>query len=148
MLCEEAPKAGDHKVELSKRFVGTAAGGVREYVVAPPLRAEIDKALSLVKSAVTKKRSYAAYLHGSFGAGKGHFLTVLHAVLNSGPETREKERLGRLEPPRPGRGPRRPPPLPHGGGRLGPGRPRFRTAVCGLREILPWVHRTAQRLRR
>ncbi|MDX2732512.1 MULTISPECIES: hypothetical protein [Streptomyces] len=58
VLCEEAPKAGDHKAELSGRFVGTAAEGVREHVVAPPLRAEIDQALSLVKSAVTKKRSY------------------------------------------------------------------------------------------
>lgn len=90
---EEDLKAGDYKVELSEGFAGTAAGGVSEYVVTPLLRAEFDKALSLVKGAVTKKRSYASYLHGSFGAGKSHFLTVLHAVLDGDPETLTKPRL-------------------------------------------------------
>ncbi|MBT2411744.1 hypothetical protein J7I94_14400 [Streptomyces sp. ISL-12] len=85
--------SGDFKVELSEGFAGTAAGGVAEYVVTPQLQGEFDKALGLVKGAVTKKRSYAAYLHGSFGAGKSHFLTVLHAVLQGDPATRTKPRL-------------------------------------------------------
>ncbi|MFF7900467.1 hypothetical protein ACIP4X_09370 [Streptomyces sp. NPDC088817] len=66
--------AGDFKVELSQGFTGRSAGRVEEYVVTPQLREEFDKALKLVRGAVRKNASYAAYLHGSFGAGKSHFL--------------------------------------------------------------------------
>lgn len=85
--------AGDFKVELSQGFGGRSAGRVEEYVVTPQLQAEFDKALKLVRGAVRKNASYAAYLHGSFGAGKSHFLTVLHAVLNGDPAARAKPRL-------------------------------------------------------
>ncbi|MFJ3665550.1 hypothetical protein ACIPSE_03740 [Streptomyces sp. NPDC090106] len=85
--------AGDFKVELSQGFSGKAAGRVGEYVVTPQLQEQFGKALRLVRGAVRKKTSYAAYLHGSFGAGKSHFLTVLHAVLNGEPEARAKPRL-------------------------------------------------------
>ncbi|MFJ5155190.1 hypothetical protein ACIQCF_27075 [Streptomyces sp. NPDC088353] len=54
---------------------------------------KFDRALKLVRGAVRKNASYAAYLHGSFGAGKSHFLTVLHAVLNGEPAARAKPRL-------------------------------------------------------
>ncbi|MEV6437653.1 hypothetical protein [Streptomyces anulatus] len=85
--------AGDFKVELSRGFSGSAAGSVEEYVVTEQLRREFDTALRLVRSAVKKNKSHAAYLHGSFGAGKSHFLTVLHAVLNGEPAVRAKPRL-------------------------------------------------------
>ncbi len=85
--------AGDFKVELSRGFSGSAAGSVDEYVVTDQLRKEFDTALRLVRSAVKKNKSHAAYLHGSFGAGKSHFLTVLHAVLNGEPAVRTKPRL-------------------------------------------------------
>jgi hypothetical protein len=85
--------AGDFKVELSQGFTGRSAGRVEEYVVTPQLREEFDKALKLVRGAVRKSASYAAYLHGSFGAGKSHFLTVLHAVLNGDAAARAKPRL-------------------------------------------------------
>ncbi|MFE9169883.1 hypothetical protein ACFYNZ_10220 [Streptomyces kebangsaanensis] len=68
--------AGDFKVELSQGFSGRSAGRVEEYVVTPQLREEFDKALKLVRGAVRKDASYAAYLHGSFGAGKTSFLMV------------------------------------------------------------------------
>lgn len=64
-----------------------------DYVVTEQLAKEFDKALRLVRGAVRKNASYAAYLHGSFGAGKSHFLTVLHAVLNGDPAARAKPRL-------------------------------------------------------
>ncbi|WP_042366886.1 hypothetical protein [Streptacidiphilus neutrinimicus] len=80
---KEDVHAGDFKVELSQGFTGSSAGSVKDYVVTPQLAAEFDKALKLVRGAVRKNTSYAAYLHGSFGAGKSHFLTVLHAVLNN-----------------------------------------------------------------
>ncbi|KUN85555.1 hypothetical protein AQJ66_13695 [Streptomyces bungoensis] len=85
--------AGDFKVELSQGFTGDSAGRVEEYVVTPQLREQFDKALKLVRGAVRKNASYAAYLHGSFGAGKSHFLTVLHAVLNGDASARAKPRL-------------------------------------------------------
>jgi hypothetical protein len=85
--------AGDFKVELSQGFAGDSAGRVEEYVVTPQLQAQFGKALKLVRGAVRKNASYAAYLHGSFGAGKSHFLTVLHAVLNGDASARAKPRL-------------------------------------------------------
>ncbi|MFJ6420462.1 hypothetical protein [Streptomyces hydrogenans] len=85
--------AGDFKVELSQGFTGKSAGRVEEYVVTPQLQEQFRKALNLVGGAVRKNTSYAAYLHGSFGAGKSHFLTVLHAVLNGEPSVRTKPRL-------------------------------------------------------
>ncbi|MEW1869245.1 hypothetical protein AB0420_14080 [Streptomyces caelestis] len=85
--------AGDFKVELSQGFSGRSAGRVEEYVVTPQLQEQFGKALKLVRGAVRKNASYAAYLHGSFGAGKSHFLTVLHAVLNGEPSARAKPRL-------------------------------------------------------
>ncbi|GAA0632041.1 hypothetical protein GCM10009535_04600 [Streptomyces thermocarboxydovorans] len=85
--------AGDFKVELSQGFTGKSAGRVEEYVVTPQLQEQFRKALSLVRGAIRKNTSYAAYLHGSFGAGKSHFLTVLHAVLNGDPSVRAKPRL-------------------------------------------------------
>ncbi|WP_329186488.1 hypothetical protein [Streptomyces sp. NBC_01428] len=85
--------AGDFKVELSQGFKGDTAGQVEEYVVTPQLQEQFGKALKLVRGAVRKNTSYAAYLHGSFGAGKSHFLTVLHAVLNGDASARAKPRL-------------------------------------------------------
>ncbi|WP_406478448.1 hypothetical protein [Streptomyces sp. NBC_01615] len=85
--------SGDFKIELSKGFTGEAAGSLAEYVVTPQLQGEFAKALKLVRSALRKNASHAAYLHGSFGAGKSHFLTVLHAVLNGDPAVETKARL-------------------------------------------------------
>ncbi|MFD5948656.1 hypothetical protein ACFWAZ_20650 [Streptomyces collinus] len=85
--------AGDFKVELSQGFSGRSAGRVEEYVVTPQLQEQFGKALKLIRGAVRKNASYAAYLHGSFGAGKSHFLTVLHAVLNGDASARAKPRL-------------------------------------------------------
>ncbi|MGX4691656.1 hypothetical protein [Streptomyces sp. JNUCC 63] len=90
---KEDAHAGDFKVELSQGFGGASAGSVADYVVTEQLAKEFDKALRLVRGAVRKNSSYAAYLHGSFGSGKSHFLTVLHAVLNGDPATRTKSRL-------------------------------------------------------
>ncbi|WP_431991072.1 hypothetical protein [Streptomyces albogriseolus] len=59
--------AGDFKVELSQGFSGRSAGRVEEYVVTPQLQEQFGKALKLVRGAVRKNASYAAYLHGSFG---------------------------------------------------------------------------------
>ena len=88
----ESVHAGDFKVELSGGFTETEAR-VNEYVVTDQLRRAFGKALSLVRAAVRDGSAHAAYLHGSFGSGKSHFLTVLHAVLNNDPVARAKPSL-------------------------------------------------------
>ncbi|WP_433890500.1 PglY protein [Streptomyces sp. CA-111067] len=77
----ESVLAGDFKVELSGGF-GESAQRVREYVVTDQLEQAFRKSLGIVKASVRDNSSHAAYLHGSFGSGKSHFLTVLHAILN------------------------------------------------------------------
>ncbi|SMQ15904.1 hypothetical protein SAMN06272771_2242 [Streptomyces sp. Ag82_O1-12] len=89
---KEDVHAGDFKVELSGGFTETDAR-VAEYVVTEQLQGAFRSALGLVGAAVRSGNSHAAYLHGSFGAGKSHFLTVLHAVLNNSAAARSKPRL-------------------------------------------------------
>ncbi|MEV0082901.1 PglY protein [Saccharopolyspora sp. NPDC050642] len=88
----ESVHAGDFKIELSGGFDKTEQR-VAEYVVTDQLRDAFRKALSIVQSALRDGSSHAAYLHGSFGSGKSHFLTVLHAVLNNDPAARAKPGL-------------------------------------------------------
>lgn len=87
---KDSVHAGDFKIELSSGFTETEAR-VDEYVVTDQLQQAFGKALSLVRAAVRDDSSHAAYLHGSFGSGKSHFLTVLHAILNN-------ERVARTKP--------------------------------------------------
>ncbi|MFI6583523.1 phage resistance protein [Embleya sp. NPDC050493] len=58
-----------------------SARALRDYVVTERLLENFDEALSLIRSALDGQTSKAAYLHGSFGSGKSHFMAVLHALL-------------------------------------------------------------------
>ncbi|MFF3143815.1 PglY protein [Streptomyces sp. NPDC057927] len=89
---KEDVHAGDFKVDLSQGF-SEADERVAEYVVTEQLQKAFRKALGIVGAAVRTGDSHAAYLHGSFGAGKSHFLTVLHALLNNHPAARRKPNL-------------------------------------------------------
>ena len=67
---------------------GEIARTVDEYVVTPALAQAFDTALGLVAEALTSGVSRGAFLAGSFGSGKSHFMAVLHALLRhdlSGP---------------------------------------------------------------
>ena len=66
---------------------------VADYVVTPQLEACFDQALSLIKGAVEGHTSKAAYLHGSFGSGKSHFMAVLHLILQGNTKARSIEEL-------------------------------------------------------
>lgn len=83
-------------------FVLTLAKGVQakstitDYVVTEPLAANFDKALDLIKSALETGASRAAYLNGSFGSGKSHFMAILHAVLKGDPDARGKKGLANI----------------------------------------------------
>jgi hypothetical protein len=88
----ESVHHGDFKIDLSKGFTATQLM-VDQYVVTDQLRDAFTRALNLVRAAARDGNSHAAYLHGSFGSGKSHFLTVLHAVLNNDPAARAKKGL-------------------------------------------------------
>ncbi len=76
----EQVRKGDFVVKLTegvehpKETAGT-------YVVTPALADAFDRALKLVGSALRDGRSQAAYLHGSFGSGKSHFMALLSLLL-------------------------------------------------------------------
>ena len=78
---------GDFVLKLSEGLQH-ADQTLRDYVVTPQLAAAFDNALAFIKSAVETRSSKAAYLHGSFGSGKSHFMAVLSLLLNGHTQAR------------------------------------------------------------
>ncbi|MBF0632211.1 MAG: phage resistance protein [Magnetococcales bacterium] len=78
---------GDFVLRLTEG-VQRADETLRHYVVTPQLRESFDHAITFIKSAVETRASKAAYLHGSFGSGKSHFMAVLHLLLQHNPDAR------------------------------------------------------------
>ena len=66
---------------------------VDEYVVTPALGDAFDTALGLVAESMTSGVSRGAFLTGSFGSGKSHFMAILHALLRHDPTARAKAEL-------------------------------------------------------
>ena len=66
---------------------------IDQYVITPALADAFDTALGLVAEAVQSGVSRGAFLTGSFGSGKGHFMAVLHALLRHEPAARAKMEL-------------------------------------------------------
>jgi hypothetical protein len=64
-----------------------------EYVVTQALAEAFDTALALVADAVRSGISRGAFLTGSFGSGKSHFMAVLYALLRHDPAARAKSEL-------------------------------------------------------
>lgn len=54
-----------------------------QYVLTGSLRENFNAAIDIVADALTKDTSRAAYLTGSFGSGKSHFMAVLYALLGN-----------------------------------------------------------------
>jgi hypothetical protein len=82
-------------------FVMSLAGGVADsaatlenYVVTPQLGDAYDNALRFIASAINENKSKAAYLDGSFGSGKSHFMAVLHLLLQRNSAARAIPELG------------------------------------------------------
>ncbi|MEX5296111.1 DUF6079 family protein [Kocuria sp. CPCC 205268] len=70
-----------------------AAQAIHDYVVTPALADAFDQALDLVSSGIRERKNRGAFLAGSFGSGKSHFMAVLHALLRHRPEARAIEEL-------------------------------------------------------
>lgn len=68
--------------------VAHAQQTLKDYVVTDNIKANFHTALGLVAQAIQTGRSQAAFLHGSFGAGKSHFMAVLHEILVGNPDAR------------------------------------------------------------
>jgi len=79
--------SGDFVLRLSEG-VAAPEQALSSYVVTPQLAASFDRALGVIRQALTSHTSKAAYLHGSFGSGKSHFMAVLHALLRHDPQAR------------------------------------------------------------
>lgn len=62
-----------------------------EYVLTDSLRDNFTAAIDLVADALNKNTSRAAYLTGSFGSGKSHFMAVLYALLGNHPAIRTRD---------------------------------------------------------
>ncbi|CCH29149.1 hypothetical protein ABZ816_38750 [Actinosynnema sp. NPDC047251] len=78
----EGVHRGDFVLKLTEGVDSKRDDALRSYVVTPQLRVAFGEALKLIKSALDEHSSKAAYLHGSFGSGKSHFMAVLHALLD------------------------------------------------------------------
>lgn len=76
--------------------VADAESTLRDYVVTDRLLGNFDEALGLIRSAIEGHASKAAYLHGSFGSGKSHFMAVLHALLRGEAAARGRDELAPL----------------------------------------------------
>ena len=77
-------RQGDFVLRLTEGL-GNPDQTLENYVVTPELAKCFRQALDLVKSSLQSHSSKGAYLHGSFGSGKSHFMAVLNLMLANHP---------------------------------------------------------------
>jgi hypothetical protein len=88
---KESISTSDFVLSLAEATTPEGAGhALKDYVVTERLLENFDEALDLIKAALDGHRSKAAYLHGSFGSGKSHFMAVLYALLSGNPAARAR----------------------------------------------------------
>ncbi|NVM96158.1 DUF6079 family protein [Arthrobacter wenxiniae] len=84
----------DYVLRLTDAVSGDGARhALDDYVVTPSLVEAFDSALGLVSNALSTGINRGAFLTGSFGSGKSHFMAVLHAVLRHDPRARSVAEL-------------------------------------------------------
>ena len=94
----ESVSTSDFVLKLNEAVTPEGAeAALKDYVVTDRLLGNFDEALDLIKAALDSRSSKAAYLHGSFGSGKSHFMAVLYALLARNQAARER---GDLDPVR------------------------------------------------
>ncbi|WP_164983783.1 hypothetical protein [Cellulomonas endophytica] len=59
-----------------------------EYVVTESIADAFDQALGLIGSALRGRSATGAFIHGSFGSGKSHFMATMHLLLAGNPHAR------------------------------------------------------------
>ena len=70
----EADPAGDEVRKL-----------VDDYVITPAVQAELPKILDDMRQVHDRGEEYGRFIHGSFGSGKSHFMTMLALLLENVP---------------------------------------------------------------
>lgn len=96
----EAVRKGDFVQGLTDGIAKPEAT-LRDYAITPKIVQSFQKALSILKSALDDNRSQAAYLDGSFGSGKSHFMAVLDLMLADDPTPWRRPELHALRAPHP-----------------------------------------------
>jgi hypothetical protein len=96
----EAVRKGDFVQGLSEGIARPEAT-LRDYAITPKIVQSFQDALSILKSALDDNRSQAAYLDGSFGSGKSHFMAVLALMLRDDPTPWRRAELHALRAPHP-----------------------------------------------
>jgi hypothetical protein len=86
---------GDFVLQLSKGITEPEQT-LRDYVVTPQLVDAFSNALGFIEQAVQTGGSKAAYLHGSFGSGKSHFMAVLNLLLAGNTQARSIPELANV----------------------------------------------------
>ncbi|MFD4863999.1 phage resistance protein [Streptomyces sp. NPDC058412] len=90
----ESVSTSDFVLKLNEAVTPEGAeAALKDYVVTDRLLGNFDEALDLIKSALDSRSSKAAYLHGSFGSGKSHFMAVLYALLSRNQAARARRDL-------------------------------------------------------
>jgi hypothetical protein len=89
----------DYVLKLSQA-INDPGATTKSYVVTEQLVACFDQALTLVHDALGLESGYteskAAYLHGSFGAGKSHFMAMLYLLLSGDSRARSVAELAQV----------------------------------------------------
>ena len=83
---------GDFVLKLAEGVIN-ADQTLRDYVLTPQLVDAFANALGFIQQAVQTGGSKAAYLHGSFGSGKSHFMAVLNLLLDGNTQARATPEL-------------------------------------------------------
>ncbi|MEO3875907.1 hypothetical protein ABGB18_44635 [Nonomuraea sp. B12E4] len=89
---KESISTSDFVLSLAEAVTPEGAEhALKDYVVTERLLENFEEALGLIKSALDGHTSKAAYLHGSFGSGKSHFMAVLYALLSGNQAARARD---------------------------------------------------------
>src|SRR5674476_923278 len=91
----ERISASDYVLQLHEG-VSAAERTVGDYVVTDSIAKSFGEALGLVDSAVERRVPKGAFVHGSFGSGKSHFMAVLHLLLTGNTTARALPKLQKV----------------------------------------------------
>ncbi|PRC45149.1 phage resistance protein, partial [Mycobacterium sp. ITM-2017-0098] len=64
-----------------------------DYVVTESIAESFEKGLTLVEATLSSGSSKGAFIHGSFGSGKSHYMAVMHLLLTGNAQARALQGL-------------------------------------------------------
>jgi hypothetical protein len=64
---------------------------VKDYVVTPAVAQDLPVVLEKMRQVFDRGEEYGRFVHGSFGSGKSHFMTMLSLLLEGVPEAWQKD---------------------------------------------------------